>query len=142
MRQVERSAIVPFTTEAMFNLVADVESYPQFLPGCSAARIYSRNGNHVVAGLCLAQGPLKFEFTTCNQMLPHERIAMILQQGPFSVLQGKWEFTPLGAGSKVSLSLEFAFESRLTDLLLGPPFEVICNRLVDAFVQRANVVNS
>ena len=126
----------------MFNLVADVESYPEFLPGCSAAHIYSRNGNQVTAGIALTQGPLKFEFTTCNQLVPHSRILMALQQGPFSALQGKWDFTPLGVGSKVALSLEFAFESRLTDLLLGPPFEVICNRVVDAFVQRAKTVDS
>ncbi len=142
MRQVERSAIVPFTAEAMFDLVADVESYPEFLPGCSAARVYSREGNQVLAELSLAQGPLKLEFTTCNLMFPGSRIVMSLQKGPLSNLQGSWDFTPLGAGSKVALSLAFAFESRLTDLLLGPPFEALCNRLVDAFVKRARAINS
>lgn len=143
MRQVERSAIVPFTAEAMFDLVADVESYPQFLPGCSAAHVHARDGSRVLASIALAQGPLKLEFQTCNQMTRPNRITMALREGPFSDLQGAWEFTPLGAGgSKVSLSLGFAFESRVTDLLLGPPFEALCNTLVDAFVRRARAVHS
>jgi ribosome-associated toxin RatA of RatAB toxin-antitoxin module len=141
--QVDRSAIVPFTAEAMFDLVADVESYPQFLPGCSAARVHARDGCEVVASLALAQGPLRLEFTTRNQLTPHDHIAMILVDGPFSDLRGQWDFVPLGAtGSRISLSLSFAFESRAMDLLLGAPFEALCNRLVDTFVQRARALHA
>ena len=143
MRQVERSAIVPFSAEAMFDLVADVESYPQFLPGCSGARVVSRDGNRVVGSVALAQGPLKMEFTTCNELARPRRISMELQDGPFSHLHGSWNFAPLGeAGCRVSLSLQFGFESRLIDLAMGPPFEAIRNKLVDAFVNRARAVNA
>jgi len=143
MHQIERSAIVPFTARAMFDLVADVESYPEFLPGCSAARIHSRDGCQVIASISLAQGPLRFGFTTRNQLTPDSRILMALQEGPFSDLRGQWEFTQLGdASSKVSLSLQFAFESRVLDTLLGPPFEALCNRLVDTFVLRARAIHS
>ena len=141
MRQVERSAIVPFAAEAMFDLVADVESYPQFLPGCSGSRVRSRLGDEVVASIALAQGPLRTEFTTRNQLLRGTRITMDLEDGPFSELKGAWEFTPIGPhGSRVSLTLRFAFESRVTDMLLGPTFESLCTHLVDAFVSRARAV--
>ncbi len=141
MRQVERSAIVPFTAEAMFDLVADVESYPKFLPGCSASSIHSRHDDEVVARLSLARGPLKFEFTTRNRLVRGTRITMDLEEGPFSDLKGAWEFTPIGPqGCRASLTLRFAFESGVTDLLLGPAFESLCTHLIEVFVSRAKAV--
>lgn len=143
MRQVERSAIVPFTAEAMFDLVADVEAYPHFLPGCCGSTVHERNGDSVVASIALAQGPLKTEFRTRNRLQRPVRIEMALEEGPFSALRGVWEFTPLGSeGCRVSLDISFAFASRVTDLLLGPPFEALCNQLVDAFVKRARAVHA
>lgn len=142
MRQVKRSAIVPYSAEAMFDLVADIESYPKFLPGCSRAVVCSRDGDSVVGMLSLAQGPFRTEFTTRNELLRPSRIGMVLEDGPFSELRGAWEFLPLGnSGCRVALSIEFEFPNRVTDLLLGPPFEAICNQLVDAFVKRASAVN-
>lgn len=141
MRQVERSAIVPYAAQKMFDLVADVEAYPDFLPGCTGARVHSRSGNEVVAGISLAKGPLRTEFRTRNQLLEASRITMELESGPFSQLDGAWEFTPLGEeGSRVALSIRFTFDSRMADMLLGPAFESICNGLVDAFVNRARAV--
>ena len=141
MRQVKRSAIVPYAAEAMFDLVADIESYPQFLPGCSGAQIRSREGNQVVATLSLAQGPLNTDFTTRNELTRPNGITMALENGPFSDLHGAWEFVPLGsAGCRVTLDMQFAFPNRIADLLLGPPFEAICNHLVDAFVKRARAL--
>lgn len=141
MRQVQRSAIVPYTAEAMFDLVADVEAYPQFLPACTGAAVHSRDGEEIVASIALSRGPLKTEFTTRNRLTRPGSIAMLLVDGPFSTLSGAWEFAPLGdGGSRVSLSLEFSFASQVTDLLLGPPFEALCNELIDAFVRRARSV--
>lgn len=141
MRRVERSAIVPFTADSMFELVADVESYPAFLPGCTSARIHERDGCRVVASIALAEGPLRTEFRTRNVLEPCRRIDMQLEEGPFSTLQGVWEFVPLGEdGSRVSLAVQFAFASRAIDLILGPVFEALCNRLVDSFVRRARDV--
>ncbi|KAA0209339.1 MAG: type II toxin-antitoxin system RatA family toxin [Proteobacteria bacterium] len=141
MRQVERSAIVPFSAGSMFELVADVESYPAFLPGCTSARIHERDGHQVIASIALAEGPLRTEFRTRNVLDPSRSIDMQLEDGPFSSLHGVWVFVPLGpAGSRVSLSVRFAFSSRAIDLLLGPVFEALCNRLVDAFVERARDV--
>jgi ribosome-associated toxin RatA of RatAB toxin-antitoxin module len=138
MRHVERSAIVPFTAEAMFDLVADVESYPEFLPGCTGAQVHARGGDTVEASIALSQGPLKTEFRTANHEQRPRRITMALRDGPFSRLDGTWEFIPLGPdGSKVTLTVDFAFANRVVDALLGPPFEALCNQLVDAFVKRA-----
>ena len=97
----------------------------------------------VVASISLAQGPLRLEFMTKNQLTPYTSISMTLSEGPFRDLRGQWDFTPLGhSGSKVSLNLQFAFENRVMDVLLGPPFEALCNRLVDTFVRRARAIHS
>lgn len=141
MRQVERSALVPYPAEAMFDLVADVASYPAFLPGCTGSSVRSAEDSLVIGTVALAQGLLRMEFTTRNELERPTRIRMTLLDGPFRELQGAWEFRPLGdAGCKVSLNLQFAFRNAATDLLLGPFFESIADRLVDAFVRRAQAV--
>lgn len=142
MRQVSRSAIVPYPPAAMYELVADVESYPQFLPGCSSARVRSRSDDELVGSLTLARGPLNTTFTTRNRLSPPDGMSMTLIDGAFRDLRGEWRFTALGqAGCRVTLELAFEFANPVKDMLLGPVFEGICNQLVDAFVERARQVH-
>lgn len=138
MRKVSRSAIVPYTASDMYALVADVESYPEFLPWCSDVDVHLREGDTVEATLELHRGGLRKRFRTRNAMQPDTRMDLSLVGGPFRHLAGGWTFTPLGeAGSKVALDLEFEFDSRALDLVVGAFFEDACNQLVDAFTQRA-----
>ena len=147
MREVHRSAILPYPQEAMFDLVADVESYADFLPGCTESRILSTDHKpaqseagayEVVARLGLSQGPLKDTFTTRNRVVPPRSISMELEAGPFSALTGEWRLESLGGdGCKLILHMQFAFSNSFKDVLLGAVFERTCNQLVDAFVQRA-----
>lgn len=141
MRTVSRSALVPFSADDMYALVEDVESYPSFLPWCSDVEVHFREGNVVEASLELHKGKLSKRFRTRNTMHPKDSMALSLVGGPFRHLSGGWTFQPLGeSGSKVSLELEFEFESRALDLLVGAFFEDACNSLVDAFTQRAMAV--
>ena len=141
MRKVNRSALVPHSAEQMFSLVADIESYPDFLPWCTAAVIQSANGDVVEATLELNKSGVTKSFTTRNTLQRPEAIELALVGGPFRHLAGGWRFQPLGdEGCKVSLELEFAFESRTTDILFGQVFEDICNALVDAFTRRAGEI--
>jgi ribosome-associated toxin RatA of RatAB toxin-antitoxin module len=142
VRKVNRSALVPYSAEDMFALVADVEAYPSFLPWCSAVEVHSRDDNVVEATLELHRGGLRKRFRTRNTMQPCERMDLELVGGPFRHLSGGWRFTALGEqGSKVALALDFEFDSRLLDLMIGAYFEDICNRLIDAFTQRAGAVH-
>jgi len=141
MREVQRSAIVPYSPEQMFDLVADVERYPEFLPWCAAARLIERSNHELRGSLTMAQGPLQGSFTTRNQLDYPRAMSLELEDGPFSDLSGEWQFEPLGdGGCRISLELRFAFASRVKDALLGVIFEQSCNKLVDAFVQRAGLV--
>ncbi len=138
MRKVKRSALVPYRAREMFLLVDDVESYAEFLPWCNETVVHERTAEAVEATLELHKGGVSNHFTTRNTRNEFESIDIALLGGPFRHLQGGWQFGDLGNdGCKVSLNLEFEFESMFVDMLFGSFFEETCNSLVDAFVRRA-----
>lgn len=125
----------------MYELVEDVESYPEFLPWCSDATLHWREGDVLEGSVEMRRAGLKQSFRTRNKMRPNEAIDMRLVDGPFRHLAGGWRFEPLDdAGCKVSLELDFEISGRLADRLFGAFFEEISNSLVDAFVRRADAV--
>ena len=139
--RIQRSALVPFSAAQMFDLVADVESYPAFLPWCRAARVHSRDEREVEATLEIAKGPLHKSFTTRNTMWHASRIDIRLVRGPFRHLDGRWVFEDLGeAGSRVSLEMHFDVAGALLRRTLGPLFAEVANALVGAFCRRARAV--
>lgn len=142
MREVRRSALLPYSADAIFGLVADVERYPEFLPWCSSAKILAREGNDVTAMLVLSSGLARASFTTRNRYEPGRSVTMSLVDGPFDALAGRWDFTPVGdEGSRADLVVRFATSGVAGALVLGPAFEAACNRLVDAFGRRARQVS-
>ncbi len=125
----------------MFRLVDDVDSYSKFLPWCNRSEELKRSDAAVEATLELHKGAVSKTFTTRNTRTENESIDLELLGGPFRHLAGGWAFQSLGdAGSKVTLELEFEFESRMVDMMFGAFFEETCNSLVDAFTGRAAVV--
>jgi ribosome-associated toxin RatA of RatAB toxin-antitoxin module len=138
MREVKRSALIAESPARMYELINDIESYPSFVPGCTAARVVSRNDAEVVATLNIKRGPLRAEFTTRNLLEPDKRILMQLVSGPFRVLEGLWTLTPLGdLGCRVELEMRFEFTNRVTGALFESIFVDTAASLVDAFVRRA-----
>jgi ribosome-associated toxin RatA of RatAB toxin-antitoxin module len=138
MREVKRSALVSQPPAVVFGLINDIESYPQFVPWCSHARVLERTPRQIVATLGVRQGPLHGEFTTRNTLDPEHAVHMQLLDGPFRTLEGDWRLEPLGsAGCRVELSVRFAFKSAVTALLLERTFASSLAALVDAFVARA-----
>ena len=141
MTRVSRNALVRYSASCMYQLVADIEAYPQFLPWCANATIHKSSAHEVEATLGLAKGPIRKAFSTRNTLNPEERIELHLLNGPFKSLQGEWRFTQLGEdGSRVQLDLEFEFSSRLLAMTVGPVFNEIANTMVQAFCDRAGVL--
>jgi ribosome-associated toxin RatA of RatAB toxin-antitoxin module len=138
MRKVSRSALVPYTAAQMYALVKDVEAYPSFLPWCNDAQVHVQQPDFIEASLELHRRGISKRFRTRNALQENVSLGIELLGGPFRHLSGGWQFQQLGdAGSKVSLELEFEFESRATDLIFGRFFESTCNSLVDSFTNRA-----
>jgi ribosome-associated toxin RatA of RatAB toxin-antitoxin module len=136
-RRVHRTALVPHSAAAMYALVNDVARYPEFLPWCRGAQVVESSDRHMRARLELARAGVAKWFTTVNALDPDRRIAIVLEEGPFNMLQGRWTFEPIGTGSKVTLEMEFEFQGVLLDLALGAVLEDIFASLLDAFIKRA-----
>ena len=138
MEKVNRSALVPYTTEEMFALVSDVETYPEFLPWCTEAKVLSHEHDEVRASISFAVGGLTRSFATRNYFQVNKMIEMQLVEGPFSSMHGCWQFDSLGDdGCKISLHIEYDFSSRMLGMVVGPVFNQISNTRVDSFQQRA-----
>lgn len=141
MRQVERSALVPYTPAQMFALVQDIEGYPQFVPWVSSAQVISRTESEVIGQLEMERSGLREKFTTRNVLMPPNRMDLKLVDGPFKVLEGIWSFEPIGdKGTKIGLNIRFEFANPMLSLMLSRTFEKSCAQLVDAFVARARTV--
>jgi ribosome-associated toxin RatA of RatAB toxin-antitoxin module len=142
MREVKRSALVPYTAEQMFALVEDIERYPQFLPWVAAAQLLERTPQEIVGRLEMHRAGMREIVTTRNVLTPPREITLALVAGPFKTLEGRWTFEPIGEdrGARVSLSIRFEFANSMLNLLLSRSFEKSCNELVDAFVARARAV--
>jgi ribosome-associated toxin RatA of RatAB toxin-antitoxin module len=138
MREVKHSALVGKPPSLLFALINDVESYPQFLPWCTHAKVRSRTEHEIVGTIGVKRGPLQGEFTTRNELELDRRIRLHLISGPFKMLEGEWLLTPIGAdGCRVELTMRFAFKSSLSALLFEQKFAETAASLVDAFVARA-----
>lgn len=136
---IDRSALVGHSAQDMYSLVADVESYPQFLPWCERAVVSVNESDRTVAALHINFRGLKQQFTTENLNQRGTRIDMKLVSGPFRSLEGRWLFTRLSEkGCRVELSLRYEFESILLAKAVGPVFHHIADSFVDAFVRRAD----
>jgi ribosome-associated toxin RatA of RatAB toxin-antitoxin module len=142
MKEVKRSALVPYTAEQMFALVEDIERYPQFLPWVSAAQLLERKPGEVIGRLEMHRAGMREVVTTRNVLTPPREITLALLTGPFKTLEGRWRFEPIGSdrGTRVDLTIRFEFVNSMLTLLLSRTFEKSCNELVDAFVARARAV--
>ncbi|MEM7253239.1 MAG: type II toxin-antitoxin system RatA family toxin [Pseudomonadota bacterium] len=142
MNVLTRSVRTDYDPQIMFDMVADIESYPRFVPWCQEATIKARLENAVEASLRIAKGPLNLGFTTRNTMTPQERIDIDLVEGPFRHFRGVWSFEPLAKGSLVTLKLEFDFASRLLGRVLSPVLEEVAGAMVRAFSTRADELHA
>jgi ribosome-associated toxin RatA of RatAB toxin-antitoxin module len=135
---VQRSSRVSYTAEQMFDLVNDVEKYPEFLHWCGGARVDVRQGNTIEATLDIGVLGLKRSFRTRNTLRRPDRIAIELVSGPFRRLRGEWKFTDLvGGGSDVSLSLTFEVTVSPFGAVFSKVFEELAGAQMDAFIARA-----
>lgn len=138
MPNVNKSALVNYTSHEMYLLVSDIDAYHQFLPWCSGSRITKEDNGVVEATVDISHGSLRKSFSTHNTNTPDEKIAMRLVDGPFKSLDGCWSFQPLGDnGCKVTLELNFEFSNRLVAMAIGKVFNAIASSQVDSFAKRA-----
>lgn len=140
MTAVRHTALTPFTAAQMYDLVNDVEAYPDFLPWCEDAAVLAHEPGRMEARVTVRKGRFHYTFTTANRLEPARRIELRLLEGPFKKLDGLWRFDPEDGGCRVALRLDFEFSNRLLGAALGAAFKPIADSMVDAFKRRAYAV--
>ncbi len=141
MKTVHKSVLIWYSPEEMYALVTGVDDYPKFLPWCDHAKTLAAHAAGMTAEIGISFSGIRQTFTTCNEHLPGRQVAMRLVKGPFSRLDGQWNFLPLGDGAqracRVEFRLHYGFDNATLGRLVGPVFDKIAGSLVDAFVKRA-----
>jgi coenzyme Q-binding protein COQ10 len=132
--------LVPYRAEQLFDLVADVEKYPQFLPWCVGARVRRRSEAELVADLTIGFGPFRETFTSRVGMQRPELIRVRYENGPFRYLRNQWKFDDHPKGCHVDFYVDFEFRSRILAAAIGVVFHEATRRMVNAFLKRARDV--
>lgn len=142
MREMHRSALVPYSTEQMFDLIEQVERYPEFLPWCTRTELVERTDATVAATVEVGFRDLHVRVTTRNEKRRPDWMAIHMQDGSFRQFFGEWTLRPLGTlGCRIDFSLRYELALH-TEKLAGPLIDRAANQMVDAFVRRAETVYS
>ena len=136
--EISRSVLVPYSAEAMFDLIEQAERYPSFLPWCTAAEIIERSDDWVAARLEFSYLKLRFAMRTRNPKRRPEWLQVRLVEGPFKEFHGNWRLVPLAdQGCKVSFDLSYRPSEGLVDRFATAALDRIFGSVVEAFVKRA-----
>ncbi len=142
MTEHSETRIVPYTADRMFSVVADVERYPEFLPGVVALRVKSRQtegGRDILlAEMAVGYRALRERYTSRVTLDPAARtIDVVAIDGPFHRLENHWRFIPEGAMTRTEFKVAFEFSNRLLQKAAGAAFEKVLLKMTDAFEARA-----
>lgn len=132
--------ILPFTPEQLFDLVADVRRYPEFLPWCVGARIVSRTENELVADLTIGFKMFRETFRSQVSLERPHHVHVRYLTGPFRYLNNHWRFSPVAQGTEVDFFVDFEFRSRLLQAVIGTVFNEAVRLMVRAFERRAHAL--
>ena len=132
---------VPYSQAQLFDLVADVAKYPEFLPWCVGAVVRSRTPTELVADLTIGFGPFRETFTSRVTLEHPGRIRARYENGPFRYLNNQWVFIARpNNGAQVDFWVDFEFRNRVLQAAIGPVFSEAVKRMVSAFLKRARDV--
>ena len=134
---------LPYTPEQLFDLVADVKSYQEFLPWVAAVRVRSDSDTDTIADLVVGFRALKETFTSkVIKRRPHE-LEIDYIEGPLKYLHNSWKFAPDGqGGTDIDFCVDFAFRSRIFETIAGQMFDRALRRMIGAFEERAHALYS
>ncbi len=128
---------LPYTPEQMFDLVADVARYPEFLPWVSAMRVRSDTSTETVADMIVGFKGLRETFTSRVTKSRPDSIDVDYLDGPLKYLRNNWRFRPEEQGCAVDFTVDFAFKNRVFEMLAGQVFGTALRRMIGAFEDRA-----
>lgn len=128
---------LPHSPDQLYDLVADVDDYPNFLPWCVALRVTSRTDTEIRADMMVGFKMLREKFTSKVSLTPKSRIDVQYLDGPFKYLENRWLFKEAADGCEIDFFIDFEFRSRLLRKVMEPLFHEAVRRMVRAFERRA-----
>jgi coenzyme Q-binding protein COQ10 len=133
----EETRVFPYTPAQIFDIVADVQRYPEFLPWCVGARILRREGDSFDAEVLVGFRMIRERYSSRVTLWRPERIEVSYTSGPFRHLANRWHFAATPEGCRVDFHIEFEFRSRVLQKLIGALFHEAVRKMVAAFDNRA-----
>ena len=125
----------------MFDLVIDIEKYPEFLPWCVATRVRERDGDSSNSDMIIGFKMFREKFTTRVTARRPDRIDVSYSEGPFKYLNNHWTFEPHGDGHcLIDFYVDFEFHSRILQKTIGAVFNEAVQRMISAFEKRADAL--
>ena len=141
MRSFEETRVIACCAEKMFDVVMDIEAYPQFLPWVADATLLTTDEGELTAELVADLAGSRHSFKTVDRFVANKLIEIRLLDGPFRFLESVWTFEVVDEDScRVHFSIEFEFRSMMLDIVASPIFSTACKSMVQAFEQRAMVL--
>lgn len=141
MSHISHKVIVPYTQEQMFDLVNDVASYPDFLPGCKSSKIISESDSVLTARVDLEKGPVSLYWISENTNIRPNQIKMRYIEGTFSSMEGEWSFSSKSqSGCEISFSIQYELSSNILSLAISPIINAMIITIVNCFRARAKEV--
>lgn len=138
MPSIRETKTLPYSAEQMFDLVADVDSYPEFLPWVVATRVRRDSDSSMTADMLVGFKALREKFTSKVEKHRPERITVHYVDGPLKDLDNRWTFTPAGdGGCVIEFCVDFTFKSKMFEALAGQYVDRAFRKMVAAFEQRA-----
>jgi len=133
--------VLPYSPEQMFDMVADVAAYPDFLPWCIATRVRTADAIHLTADMVIGFKMFREQFTSRVTLERPGLIKVEYERGPFKYLKNRWKFTANeDGGCLVDFTVEFEFRSQLLEMAIGKVFTEAVHRMVAAFEKRAETL--
>ncbi len=131
---------LPYSAEQMFDLVADVSRYAEFLPWVTAVRVRSNTDKEMIADLIVGFRSLRERFTSRVTKDRTRCISVDYIDGPLKFLKNDWRFEPAPGGCTIDFSVEFAFKNRIFEAIAGQMFDAALRKMIGAFETRAAVL--
>lgn len=140
MPRRQSSVSVPFSARQMYDLVVDMDRYPEFIPWLVQSRKYDVTETGFMSEMTFAFKGLRETFSTQDHVDPGCKVVISHVSGPFSHLQSEWLFVDTPEGSRVDFFIDFKFKKKLVDLAMGPVFGKASQAMVESFCRRAEEI--
>ena len=138
MKKIYKEEDINIDIETIFNLINDINSYPNYLPWCTKTEVTEKSDYSIIGKIFISKSFINWNFSTKNIIKKNESISLELVDGPFERLNGKWSFSMIDEfNTRVSLEINYKFKSSLIELSIEPIFTSIMNSILKSFIQEA-----